>query len=150
MAAINGFDSFGHYLRARLILNTCSRYYIRAVDGCSGELRGFASSASRAPPPRRPPTATRSSAAPWPRSQGKDPDSVAPLPEMTATPQPVKRTASKQKRQAKAAPVPSAPAPAAGPAPASPTPAPSAAPQQAENVSEGEAVLDYLFGKDAG
>ena len=30
VAAINGFDSFGHYLRARLILNTCSRYYTRA------------------------------------------------------------------------------------------------------------------------
>ena len=30
VAAINGFDRFGHYLRARLILNTCSRYYTAA------------------------------------------------------------------------------------------------------------------------
>ena len=35
VAAINGFDRFGHYLRARLILNTCSRYYTAPVDGCS-------------------------------------------------------------------------------------------------------------------
>ena len=43
VAAINGYDSFGHYLRARLILNTCSRYYTRPVSGCSGK---FAASAN--------------------------------------------------------------------------------------------------------
>jgi phospholipid/cholesterol/gamma-HCH transport system substrate-binding protein len=145
VAAINGFDSIGHYLRARLILNTCSRYYTRAVDGCRAHFAASqqaSSSATTASASDSDPILRRTLAA----LQGKDPDSVAPLPEMTATPQPVKRTASKQKRQAKAAPVPSTPAPAAGPAPASPTPAP----QQAENVSQGEAVLDYLFGKDAG
>jgi phospholipid/cholesterol/gamma-HCH transport system substrate-binding protein len=45
VAAVNGFDSFGHYLRARLILNTCSRYYTRPVAGCSSR---FAASASQA------------------------------------------------------------------------------------------------------
>ena len=44
VAAINGFDSFGHYLRARLILNTCSRYYTKVVAGCSSK---FAASASQ-------------------------------------------------------------------------------------------------------
>jgi ABC-type transporter Mla subunit MlaD len=45
VAAINGYDSFGHYLRARLILNTCSRYYTRPVSGC---LSKFAASAGAA------------------------------------------------------------------------------------------------------
>jgi phospholipid/cholesterol/gamma-HCH transport system substrate-binding protein len=35
VAAINGFDSFGHYLRAGLIVNTCSTYSIRPIAGCS-------------------------------------------------------------------------------------------------------------------
>ena len=39
VAAINGYDSFGHYLRARLILNTCSRYYTAPVDGLLEPLR---------------------------------------------------------------------------------------------------------------
>ena len=45
VAAINGYDSFGHYLRARLILNTCSTYYTHVVAGCSSK---FAASASQA------------------------------------------------------------------------------------------------------
>jgi phospholipid/cholesterol/gamma-HCH transport system substrate-binding protein len=35
VAAINGFDAFGHYLRAELIVNQCSNYSIRPVGGCS-------------------------------------------------------------------------------------------------------------------
>ncbi len=35
VAAINGFDAFGHYLRAGLIVNTCSTYSIRPIPGCS-------------------------------------------------------------------------------------------------------------------
>jgi phospholipid/cholesterol/gamma-HCH transport system substrate-binding protein len=108
VAAINGFDSFGHYLRARLILNTCSRYYTSPVAGCSSR---FASSAS----------ATSASAA-----------SAAPPPEMTATPQPAPAPARRQPVQRTSAP----------------------APQRAANTTAGQAdsqaLMDYLFGKDAG
>jgi phospholipid/cholesterol/gamma-HCH transport system substrate-binding protein len=130
VAAINGFDSIGHYLRARLILNTCSRYYTTPVDGCSSRFAsatGQAASATAASAADTDPILRRTTAA----LQGKDPDSVAPLPERTATPQPtpapkqsapVKRTAAPQQRQ----------------------------PQQTTDANEGEAVLDYLFGKDSG
>jgi ABC-type transporter Mla subunit MlaD len=33
--AVNGFDSTGHFLRAGLIVNTCSTYAIEPVGGCS-------------------------------------------------------------------------------------------------------------------
>jgi phospholipid/cholesterol/gamma-HCH transport system substrate-binding protein len=131
VAAINGFDSVGHYLRARLILNTCSRYYTAPVDGCLAKFASFggASSASAASASDTDPILRRTTAA----LQGKDPDSVAPLPQMTATPQP-----KKQKPQA------------AKPAEPAATPAPTAtpAPQRQSNTQQGEAVLDYLFGKD--
>ena len=34
VAAINGFDSLGHYLRASLIVNSCSNYTTIPVSGC--------------------------------------------------------------------------------------------------------------------
>ncbi len=126
VAAINGFDKFGHYLRARLILNTCSRYYTAPVDGCSSKFASAnaqATSASAASAADTDPILRRTTAA----LQGKDPDSVAPLPEST----PAKRAKPKQQPKAAATPEPTA------------TPAPKT------NVKQGEAVLDYLFGKDA-
>src|SRR3712207_8324573 len=33
--AVNGFDQFGHYLRAGLIVNTCSQYTNEPQPGCS-------------------------------------------------------------------------------------------------------------------
>ena len=126
VAAINGFDKFGHYLRARLILNTCSRYYTAPVDGCSSKFASAnaqATSASAASAADTDPILRRTTAA----LQGKDPDSVAPLPEST----PAKRAKPKQQPKAAATPEPTA------------TPAPKT------NVNQDEAVLDYLFGKDA-
>jgi ABC-type transporter Mla subunit MlaD len=38
-AAVNGFDQFGHYLRAGLIVNTCSQYTTSAQPGCSAKYR---------------------------------------------------------------------------------------------------------------
>ena len=46
VAAINGYDNFGHYLRARLILNTCSRYYTRVVAGCAAKYAASAAQSS--------------------------------------------------------------------------------------------------------
>jgi len=146
VAAINGFDKFGHYLRARLILNTCSTYYTRPVEGCEARFQGAkaqasSTSATAASAAGSDPVLRRTVAA----LQGKDPDSVAPLPEMTATPQPAKR------------PKQEAPKAAASPkAAATPEPAATRAPQRNANANanananQGEAVLDYLFGKDAG
>ena len=81
VAAINGYDNFGHYLRARLILNTCSRYYTRVVAGCWAK---FAASAGavvgrqrhRGRGRRGSPVLQRTSAA----LAGKDPDTAAPAP----------------------------------------------------------------------
>jgi ABC-type transporter Mla subunit MlaD len=39
VAAVNGFDSFGHYLRASLIVNQCSTYAVEPVAGCSANFR---------------------------------------------------------------------------------------------------------------
>ena len=150
VAAVNGFDSFGHYLRARLILNTCSRYYTAPVDGCSARFASSAaqtSSASAASAGDSDPILRRTLAA----LQGKDPDSVAPRSPGTESMKP--KTTAKQpaatKRDAKAERRTSAPAASPAPSPAA-TPAPTAtpAPQRPSNVNQGEAVLDYLFGKD--
>jgi hypothetical protein len=35
MAAINGFDSIGHYLRADLLVNVCSTYVTTQQAGCT-------------------------------------------------------------------------------------------------------------------
>jgi len=46
--AINGFDQFGHYLRAGLIVNTCSQYAVEPQSGCSARFDGGDSTAARA------------------------------------------------------------------------------------------------------
>ena len=35
VSAINGFDSYGHYLRAQLIVNTCTTYRVRNDPSCT-------------------------------------------------------------------------------------------------------------------
>jgi phospholipid/cholesterol/gamma-HCH transport system substrate-binding protein len=50
VAAINGFDSFGHYLRAALIVNQCANYSVQPVFGCSSNFpRAASATAARAP-----------------------------------------------------------------------------------------------------
>jgi ABC-type transporter Mla subunit MlaD len=41
VAAINGFDQFGHYLRATLLVNLCSTYAIEPAPGCSANFIDF-------------------------------------------------------------------------------------------------------------
>ena len=60
VAAINGFDEFGHYLRAGLIVNTCSTTTIRPIPGCSAN---FALGDRRRRPPARGGAAARPVAA---------------------------------------------------------------------------------------
>jgi phospholipid/cholesterol/gamma-HCH transport system substrate-binding protein len=42
VAAINGFDSIGHYLRAGLIVNTCSLYAVTESPGCTAKFQAQA------------------------------------------------------------------------------------------------------------
>lgn len=48
MAAINGFDGIGHYLRAGLLVNVCSTYALASVPGCSSNFAKAGSSAAKA------------------------------------------------------------------------------------------------------
>jgi phospholipid/cholesterol/gamma-HCH transport system substrate-binding protein len=43
VAAINGFDSYGHYLRAQLIVNTCTTYAIRPNPSCTANFQSSSS-----------------------------------------------------------------------------------------------------------
>jgi phospholipid/cholesterol/gamma-HCH transport system substrate-binding protein len=142
VAAVNGFDSFGHYLRAGLIVNQCAVYAIRPTPGCNANFVSASASAAstRAIGPRdetlqrtaaalaaalggEKPAKRRAAATTTPRLQ------PTPTPTTTATPSP------------SATPTATAtPPPAATPQPvATPTPQPS---------DPADGVLDYLFGQD--
>src|SRR5205085_5952239 len=54
VTAINGFDQFGHYLRAELIVNLCTTYATTPAGGCSANFSsGSASSAHLSAAQRR-------------------------------------------------------------------------------------------------
>ena len=46
VAAVNGFDSVGHYLRAGLMVNQCATYAIEPVAGCSANFPAASGSTS--------------------------------------------------------------------------------------------------------
>jgi phospholipid/cholesterol/gamma-HCH transport system substrate-binding protein len=48
VAAINGFDAVGHYLRAELMVNQCATYAVRPVAGCSANFPQTGASSSAA------------------------------------------------------------------------------------------------------
>jgi ABC-type transporter Mla subunit MlaD len=50
VAAVNGFDQYGHYLRAGLIVNLCSTYAIQPSPGCSANFTGGSAASSRLTP----------------------------------------------------------------------------------------------------
>jgi virulence factor Mce-like protein len=52
-SAINGFDQFGHYLRASLIVNTCSQYSVEPQPGCSANYQRREGQSARAASVRR-------------------------------------------------------------------------------------------------
>jgi phospholipid/cholesterol/gamma-HCH transport system substrate-binding protein len=139
VAAVNGFDSFGHYLRARLILNTCSRYYTKVVGGCSSKFAASASASqavsAQAAATSDDPILERTSAA----LAGKNPDSVAPAP--TATPEPERKKSGSTSQGATKQQPDRTPADQGAGAPSN------------TNAGEGDAtgpLMDYLFGKDSG
>ncbi len=48
MAAINGFDAGGHYMRAHLLINTCSTFATQPFDGCLARFNPGRVTATRA------------------------------------------------------------------------------------------------------
>jgi phospholipid/cholesterol/gamma-HCH transport system substrate-binding protein len=156
VAAVNGFDSLGHYLRAGLIVNQCSVYAVDPTPGCSAKFAGATATAASAGAdgPRdpvlrataaaiaralagRPPAERDDEPADRSRAAAPTPDAV---PQLRATPSP--------------SPTPAAsptPAPTATPAPTPiPTPTPGGRGSNQPPEPSDEPLLDYLFGKDAG
>jgi len=154
-AAVNGFDSFGHYLRAGLIVNQCSSYAVDPTGGCSANFRRASASASAAgvsSMPRDPVLAwtRRVLAGLDPREPQKaSPGGRKPRGGDSELRRPGERTGggAAPGPAATPAPVQSPPAPAQSPqsAPASAaTPAPAPPPSGGDDGSV--PLLDYLFG----
>jgi len=165
VAAINGFDSVGHYLRAALLVNQCATYAVTPVPGCSAKFPEQRASASA--------SRTLTSAI---DAAGDDPVLRATALALAKALGKAVEKAQKETRTAKTptatgrAEEPKPPAPAATPdavatvAPttaAAPTPAatPLAVPTEtaavptatpAPSADPADALLDYLFGGDGG
>jgi virulence factor Mce-like protein len=143
VTAINGFDGLSHYLRAGLILNTCSQYSIQFSSDCSAKV-GSSGGGARA--------ASLSS----PRPSWKDTRRSSTLLALDALLHGVKMpSAATRSASAKTVSQPTATqgAPAAAPTAAAPataapapsrTPAPSSASQPSSGAQQG--LLDYLMG----
>ncbi len=154
VAAVNGFDSFGHYLRAGLIVNQCSTYAATKTPGCSANFpdasaSSSAATASGASGPSDPilkataeaiaralrgETGARSE-----RTSAKTTPTPDSVPKLRATPSPSPSPGP----SAKATPTPT-PTPIPTPA------APAATPTPGPPASTDEPLLDFLFGKDEG
>jgi ABC-type transporter Mla subunit MlaD len=166
-AAVNGFDSFGHYLRAGLIVNQCSTYATEPTTGCSANFRQASASratAAAASMPRDPVLAWTarvlqglSPKDPPKRAKGKRNRAKAPAQRRRARGDRRERDRRRPTGDAPAtapagggdapapAPTPAAPAPAATPAPPAADPAPSPAPGD-DDAGAVDPLLDYLFG----
>ena len=132
-AAINGFDSFGHYLRANLLINQCSTYATQPTFGCAANFIPGAGAARVSANVPRGQRALRSTAAALASGLGLQ------APGQRAEP----RERPKAKRTQAAAPERAA----ASPQPAA-TPAPAPAAQTEAEQAQTETLLDYLFGGD--
>jgi phospholipid/cholesterol/gamma-HCH transport system substrate-binding protein len=168
-AAVNGFDSFGHYLRAGLIVNQCTTYAVDPTTGCSANFRKASASASAAGADGMP----RDSVLAWTARVLAGADPKDPPRSADRRDRPSRRKGARDRRRAKrergdrrdrprsGAPAPSAPAPAPGaepqppapaatPAPGAPAPAPAAtpAPTPAGGGNPVDPLLDYLFWGD--
>ena len=132
MAAVNGFDTFGHYLRAGLIVNQCASYAVEPTFGCSANFpRSAGASAAAAAPGGPRDEVLRRTAIALARELG------LPVPEASEPrAQPAKKRATKR-----AAPTKDKPDPPPAPAPAAPPPA-------KDRQTQTETLLDYLFGGD--
>jgi ABC-type transporter Mla subunit MlaD len=134
VAAINGFDSFGHYLRAGLIVNQCANYAVQPAFGCSANYPRTAgtSSAQAASTGAPRDEILRRTAVALAKALGLEPPKA-----------PVEEKRTRDRRKAPDQKV----APAATPK-ATPTPAPTPAPQAPTEEERTQTLLDYLFGGD--
>jgi ABC-type transporter Mla subunit MlaD len=128
-AGINGFDSFGHYLRAGLIVNQCANYSVQPAFGCSANFTQAGASSALA--------AAEASG---------DPQLVATARALAGLKpeKPTKDGKAKKKRDARGRA--EAPKAEATPTPTA-TPAPVATPEPTEQEKT-DTLLDYLFGGD--
>ncbi len=152
MTAINGFDTAGHYLRAGLLLNTCSTYAIEKTIGCEATFTKAGASARAAS--TEPVSALKSK-----QGAAKDRTSAGPRDAPISMPSavlpgsaPAAGAQPAGRQQAAPATTTSATAP---PAPAATTPAPSATTPAPATTSSGSStgssdatgrLLDYLLG----
>jgi ABC-type transporter Mla subunit MlaD len=125
--AVNGFDSVSHFLRAGLIVNTCSTYTVTPQDECLSKFATVAGASSASAPAGTDEVLRRTAAV----LRGADPEDLAPAAPARAV-KPKAPAKAGAKRQATATPdaTPGPAAPAATPGPA------------------GTEVLDYLLGSD--
>jgi ABC-type transporter Mla subunit MlaD len=169
VAAINGFDGVGHYLRAELMVNQCATYAIRPVAGCSSNFSSASASSASAVATAAQATASDDpvlarTAAALQRALGIAVEKAKAQEKKAKakTRKPAKKRAAKAK---KAKPKPkrakpgatatpgATPAPGATPtavpqvaaAPAAPQPSATATPTPTTDPSQ--ALLDYLFGR---
>jgi phospholipid/cholesterol/gamma-HCH transport system substrate-binding protein len=159
-AAVNGFDSFGHYLRAGLIVNQCTTYAVQPTTGCSANFRRASASAAVAGADQMP----RDNVLAWTARvlQGLDagpPPSTGQRRDKPSRGKPARQRA-RPKREAevigRGTLSPSAPAPTTSAQPEPPTPAQIPAPSapagtpapSSEAANPVDPLLDYLFGGD--
>lgn len=128
VAAINGFDSFGHYLRAGLIVNQCANYAVQPAFGCSANFPRATSSSAQ----------TASTGAPRDEFLQRTAVALAKALGLEVPEAPVQEE-EKTTRDRRAADREVAPK-------ATPTPTP--APQAPTEEERTETLLDYLFGGD--
>ena len=178
VAAINGFDAVGHYLRAQLIVNQCATYSIKPVPGCSAKFPASTASSSAASATASAVDAAgddpvlRATAIALARALGQEVEKVKKqlaTKDKTAKQPKSKRSKSKAEDEVPesvptVAPDDAAATPTAAPAvpPAAAAPAETAAPPVAGTATPAPtataappadpsgALLDYLFGKDGG
>jgi ABC-type transporter Mla subunit MlaD len=133
VGAINGFDSYGHYLRAGLILNACSQYAIASSPDCLATFGNDSSSGS----------ARAASAGSVPGyADTRRSDSLRQLDayfhgealQLPTQSAPKDSAAPKATASNAAVPAPSATAPPAA--------------SQAQGTDPSESLLDYLLGSD--
>ena len=132
VAAINGFDSFGHYLRAGLIVNQCANYAIQATFGCSANFARASSSSAQAAAAGAPRDGTlERTAVALAKALGLEvPDIPEPERNQQEAPAPRERTAADQEVAPEK------------------TPEPAATPPPPDPQQQTETLLDYLFGGD--
>ena len=175
-AAINGFDSVGHYLRAELLVNQCATYAIEPLAGCSANFPTASASSSSVDATTSAVKAAgddpvlRATAIALARALGKEVDKVKtqvaaegqdPRERQVQALEDRRRRAAGVGADGRALTTPRRPRPRRPPRtrprrrprpcrPSVPTVDSARRPHRAPAADPADALLDYLFGKDGG